>query len=253
MDSAGRFTDGARPRPPGPAMRRRAVLRCLAASPALACAAFRPGSAQASSEPVLAPPPARDAPPGATRLERAILAGGCFWGVQGVYQHVDGVKAAISGYSGGTGRGARYEEVSSGRTDHAESVEITYDPTRVSYGMLLRIFFSVVHDPTQVDRQGPDVGPQYRSAIFPTTPAQREVAAAYIAQLEADGTFGRPIATRIEPESFFPAESGHQDFMLEHPRHPYIVINDRPKVEALERLFPQHFNPEPVRVKRQGR
>jgi peptide-methionine (S)-S-oxide reductase len=204
-------------------------------------------------EPVLVPPPAMDLPPGAGRLERALLAGGCFWGVQGVYQHVDGVVAAISGYSGGTADTAHYEAVSDGTTDHAESVEVTYDPARVSFGMLLRIFFSVVHDPTQVDRQGPDVGRQYRSAIFPTSAAQHEVAAAYIAQLDASGVFGRPIATRIEPESFFRAEDVHQDFMLDNPRNPYIVVNDLPKVEHLARLFPEHFRAEPARARRGGR
>lgn len=131
-------------------------------------------------------------------------------------------------------------------------MEITFDPARVSFGTLLRIFFSVVHDPTQVDRQGPDIGPQYRSAIFPTTAAQREVATAYIAQLGSAGVFARPIATRIEPESFFPAESGHQDFLLDNPRHPYVVVNDLPKVESLARLFPRLYRSEPVRVKRAG-
>lgn len=232
-------------------MRRRAVLRCLLATSALLAGVALPrGPVRASSEPVQVPPPPLDVPPGGARLERAILAGGCFWGVQGVYQHVDGVVSAVSGYSGGAADNARYEDVSAGLTAHAEAVEITYDPSRVSYGTLLRIFFSVVHDPTQVDRQGPDVGPQYRSAIFPTTPEQREAATAYIARLEADGIFDRPIATRIEPESFFPAEAGHQDFMLEHPRHPYIVINDLPKVEHLARMFPRQFRAEPVRVKR---
>ncbi|SRR5690606_17121474 len=202
--------------------------------------------------PFLVPPPARDIPAGDSRRGRAILAGGCFWGVQGVYQHVEGVVSAVSGYSGGTAESARYEEVGSGLTGHAESVEITFDPARVSFGTLLRIFFSVVHDPTQVDRQGPDIGPQYRSAIFPTTAAQREVATAYIAQLGSAGVFARPIATRIEPESFFPAESGHQDFLLDNPRHPYVVVNDLPKVESLARLFPRLYRSEPVRVKRAG-
>ena len=236
---------------PRPARGRRALLRLLlAATIPLAVAIVPLGAVHAgSSEPVLVPPPALDVPAGAARLECAIFAGGCFWGVQGVYQHVEGVTAAISGYSGGSAATAQYREVSRGRTGHAESVEITYDPARVSYGDLLRIFFSVVHDPTQVDRQGPDIGTQYRSAIFPTNPAQREVAGAYIAQLDAAGIFDDPIATRIEAESFFAAEGGHQDYMLDNPRNPYIVINDLPKVENLAKMFPRRFRAEPARVR----
>src|SRR5690606_16118361 len=203
-----------RPSDPPPAPHRRAILQGFIAATTLAGAGlFWHDIAHSGAEgPVAIAPPAVDVPAGATRLERAILAGGCFWGVQGVYQHVEGVNSAVSGYSGGTAATAHYDAVARGRTRHAEAVEITYDPSRVSYGALLQIFFSVVHDPTQLDRQGPDVGPQYRSAIFPTTAAQREVADAYIAQLDASGAYARPIVTRVEATpSFFPAEDYHQD------------------------------------------
>lgn len=201
-----------------------------------------------------APDPARPQDPSPARpvrLQKAILAGGCFWGVQAVYQHVLGVHSAVSGYSGGTAPTAAYELVSRGGTGHAESVEITYDPSQVSYGTLLQIFFSVVHDPTQLDRQGPDVGSQYRSAIFATGPDQLEVAQAYVAQLEATKRFGKPIVTRLEGRpSFFPAENYHQDYLVENPRNPYIVYNDLPKIEHLRQLFPDRFRAEPVLVKR---
>ena len=159
-----------------------------------------------------------------------VLAGGCFWGVQGVFQHVKGVTSAISGYAGGEKKTARYETVGSGRTGHAESVQVTYDPRQISYGRLLHIFFSVVHDPTQLNRQGPDFGTQYRSAIFPTTTEQAEVAKAYIAQLDQAHAFKKAIVTRIEPDRpFYPAENYHQDFLTRNPKYPYIVINDLPK------------------------
>jgi peptide-methionine (S)-S-oxide reductase len=181
----------------------------------------------------------------------AVFAGGCFWGVQGVFQHVRGVSRAVSGYAGGTRAEADYRIVSGGRTDHAEAVAVTYDPASIRYDELLRIFFSVALDPTQVDRQGPDSGRQYRSALFPQDAEQARVAQAYIAQLDAAKTYARPVATRIEPgATFYPAESYHQDFMALHPGHPYIAANDAPKLEALRRLFPERAAPEPVLVNR---
>lgn len=208
-------------------------------------------AARSAEEAVPLPPPAQDPSPTAPGMQKAIFAGGCFWGVQGVFQHVKGVRRAVSGYSGGTAATATYQAVSGGRTAHAESVEITYDPAQVSYGTLLQIFFSVAHDPTQLNRQGPDTGTQYRSAIFATTPAQLNVAQAYVAQLGAARSFGKPIVTRLEPTaSFFPAEVYHQDFMTDNPRHPYIVINDLPKVGHLKRLFPDRYRADPVLVKR---
>jgi peptide-methionine (S)-S-oxide reductase len=173
------------------------------------------------------------------RLEQAVLAGGCFWGMEAVFEHVKGVRDVVSGYAGGSARDANYAAVSSERTGHAEAVRITYDPAQISYGQLLRIFATVAHDPTQVNRQGPDVGPSYRSAIFPQNPAQRQAAAAFLARLRASGITGKPIATRIEGGAFYPAEASHQDFMRRHPYHPYILVNDRPKLAALKRTYPQ--------------
>ncbi|WP_220129765.1 peptide-methionine (S)-S-oxide reductase MsrA [Sphingomonas chungangi] len=187
---------------------------------------------------VNAPRPALIEPASGHR-ETAVFAGGCFWGVQGVFSHVKGVVSATSGYTGGKGSTAQYEDVSTGTTGHAESVKVVFDPARVNYADLLRIYFSVVADPTRLNAQGPDHGPQYRSALFPQSPAQAKVAEAYIAQLSAAHVYPRPIVTRIETaQGFFPAESYHQDFMSKNPDYPYIVINDRPKVEALKRLFP---------------
>jgi len=201
---------------------------------------------------VRVPAPAIDpAEPGKTAT--AILAGGCFWGVQGVYQHVDGVSSAVSGYSGGTSQNANYDAVGSGSTGHAEAVKITYDPSRVSYGTLLRIFFAVVADPTTLNRQGPDRGSHYRTAIFPTTPEQKAVAEAYIAQLSAARLWKSPIVTRVERNrGFFAAEKYHQDFLVRKPDYPYIVYNDLPKVEALRVAFPKHFRKQPVTVYRVG-
>ncbi|HEU0230660.1 MAG TPA: peptide-methionine (S)-S-oxide reductase MsrA [Burkholderiaceae bacterium] len=198
---------------------------------------------------VLLPAPTTDEPVASARTETAIFAGGCFWGVQGVFQHVRGVESAISGYAGGAASTAHYETVSGGDTGHAESVEVVFDPTKVSYGTLLRIFFSVVTDPTQLNRQGPDTGTQYRSALFPTDSSQRQVATAYIAQLTADHAFKRPIVTRIEKDTgFYPAEAYHQNFLVDHPRYPYIVINDLPKVANMKRLFPKQYRDDPVLV-----
>jgi peptide-methionine (S)-S-oxide reductase len=187
--------------------------------------------------------------PEATGSEIAVLAGGCFWGVQGVFQHVAGVTSAVSGYAGGAKNAARYEMVGGGRTGHAEAVRVAFDPKRISYGRILQIYFSVAHDPTQLDRQGPDVGSQYRSAIFPTTAEQAHVAQAYVAQLDKVGAFPAPIVTRIEPgHDFYPAEAYHQDYLTLHPMQPYIAINDLPKIDNLKRLFPNLYRADPVLV-----
>jgi peptide-methionine (S)-S-oxide reductase len=195
------------------------------------------------------PTPAVDVPPGPSKSAVAVFAGGCFWGVQGVFQHVKGVTNAVSGYAGGEQKTAQYEVVGTGRTGHAESVQVTYDPRQISYGRLLQIFFSVVHDPTQLNRQGPDTGTQYRSAIFPVSAEQGEVAKAYIAQLDQTHTFKKPIVTRIEPDhAFYPAEKYHQDFLTRNPKYPYIVVNDLPKVDDLKRFFADLYSPNPVLV-----
>ena len=169
--------------------------------------------------------------------ETAVLAGGCFWGMEGVFEHVKGVTNVVSGYAGGSAGDAKYDKVSTERTGHAEAIRIRFDPRQVSYAQLLKIYFSVAHDPTQVNRQGPDVGPSYRSAIFPQNAAQRKIAASFIAQLRAR----RPIATRIESGPFFPAEAYHQDFMRRNPYNPYIIVNDRPKLAKLKQAYPQFW------------
>jgi peptide-methionine (S)-S-oxide reductase len=189
-----------------------------------------------------------DSPQSADGLQTAVFAGGCFWGVQGVYQRVDGVEQVLSGYSGGAARDARYEAVSSGGTGHAESVQVVFDPSEVTYGKLLQIFFSVAHDPTQLNRQGPDYGPQYRSNVFYANEEQKKIAEAYIEQLNASGAYDRPLVTRLDPlDAFYPAEDYHQDYLIEHPRNRYIVINDLPKIENLKDLFPELYRDEPVR------
>jgi peptide-methionine (S)-S-oxide reductase len=199
------------------------------------------------------PTPALDEAAGPATSEIAVLAGGCFWGVQGVYQHVDGVVSAVSGYAGGDKASAQYEMVSTGTTGHAEAVRITFDPRKISYGRLLQIYFSVAHDPTELNRQGPDVGTQYRSAIFPTTAEQAKVAKAYVTQLNQARAFDAAIVTRIERDrTFYPAEAYHQDFLTRNPTYPYIVINDQPKIEALKRLFPDTYRAEPVLVATKG-
>jgi peptide-methionine (S)-S-oxide reductase len=195
------------------------------------------------------PAPVMDEPAGQSASETAIFAGGCFWGVQGVFQHVEGVSNAVSGYTGGETKTAQYELVSDGDTGHAESVQVTFDPKKVSYGRLLQIFFSVAHDPTELNRQGPDVGTQYRSAIFPTSPAQADAAKAYIGQLDKARVFDAAIVTKIEPgKAFFPAEAYHQDFLVNNPGYPYIVINDLPKIDDLKRLFPEVYRGKPALV-----
>ena len=185
------------------------------------------------------PDPADDMPRATTRtLETAVFAGGCFWGIEAVFEHVKGVTDAVSGYAGGTAATANYETVSTGRTGHAESVRVTYDASRITYGQLLKVFFSVAHDPTELNRQGPDTGPQYRSAIFYQNDQQRRIAAAYIAQLQKAKAFGRPIVTQVTAlDKFYPAEAYHQDYLAQHPTQPYIVINDLPKLEALKKHF----------------
>jgi peptide-methionine (S)-S-oxide reductase len=199
------------------------------------------------------PPPALDQPAAQTTSDVAVLAGGCFWGVQGVFQHVVGVTNAVSGYAGGEQGTAHYERVGTGSTGHAESVRITFDPRKISYGRILQIYFSVAHDPTQLNRQGPDTGTQYRSAIFPTSAEQAATAKAYIAQLDQAHVFGAAIVTRIEPDrAFYPAESYHQDFLTRNPSYPYIVYNDLPKIDELKRLFPDLYRAEPVLVATAG-
>jgi peptide-methionine (S)-S-oxide reductase len=175
------------------------------------------------------------APP---RTDTAVLAGGCFWGMETVFEHVKGVKNVVSGYAGGSAAEAKYDSVSSERTGHAEAVRITYDPAQISYPRLLEIFFVVAHDPTQVDRQGPDTGKSYRSAIFPQSPQQAQIAKSFIARLNAAHVFKAPIATHIESGGFYPAEDYHQHFAEKHPFYPYVVMNDRPKVTALQKRFP---------------
>jgi peptide-methionine (S)-S-oxide reductase len=190
-----------------------------------------------------------DVMPGSPALQTAVFSGGCFWGVQGVFEHVKGVTKAVSGYAGGTVANPDYEQVSSGATSHAESVSVTFDPSRVSYGKLLQIFFTVALDPTQKDRQGPDWGTQYRSELFVNGAEQERVARAYVAQLEAAHVFSRPIVTRIDAAGpFYPAEGYHQDYLEQHPEAPYIAINDMPKVRNLQVLFPDNWRATPVTV-----
>ncbi|SRR5581483_8184477 len=178
----------------------------------------------------------------AKHTETAVLAGGCFWGVQAVFQHLKGVNRVVSGYSGGAPETAEYRKVSTGTTGHAESVQITYDPSRISFGQILKVYFSVAHDPTELNRQGPDVGAQYRSAIFYSGDEQRRVASAYIAQLDATKAFRRRIVTQVVPlKAFYPAEAYHQDYVEHHPDQPYVAINDLPKIENLRRQFPNLY------------
>lgn len=207
---------------------------------ALVLFAARSGSSRPLAQPAVAP--ALDAVPGSATEDTAVFAGGCFWGVEAVFRHVKGVKSAVSGYAGGSVGSPSYEQVSSGDTGHAESVQVIYDPSQVSYGKLLQIFFSVVHDPTQLNRQGPDHGTQYRSAIFYNSPQQQRVAESYIRQLTAAKTFSRPIVTQVSKlNGFYRAEEYHQNYLAQHPNQLYIVINDKPKVEALRKEFPDVY------------
>lgn len=195
------------------------------------------------------PGPTLDAPRVAGPVQTAVLAGGCFWGVQGVFEHVRGVLRVRAGYAGGEQATAHYHLVSSGTTGHAEAVEIRFDPQAISYGEILRIFFSVVHDPTEVNRQGPDTGPQYRSEIFYASDSQAAIARAYIAELDRAHVLGRPIATRLDLlKGFYEAEAVHQDFLIKYPDIPYVVINDLPKISSLKRLFPEDYREQPVEL-----
>ena len=225
----------------------RAAFASMLILPALAFGVFhQPAAAQEA--PVVIPAPATAlAETGATAT--AVFAGGCFWGVQGVFQHVKGVTKAISGYAGGSAATATYEQSSTGTTGHAETVEVIYDPAVVTYGELLQIYFSVAHNPTQLNFQGPDHGTQYRSTIFAVNDQQAEFAKAYIAQLDKTGLYQGPIVTTIEQfKGFYPAEQYHQDFLTLNPTWPYIVVNDLPKVAALKEIFPQAYRDEPVLV-----
>ena len=212
----------------------------------LASAAYGQGRDSWSALPA---PVVDETPPFASAIEVAVLAGGCYWGVQGVFQHVDGVLDAVSGYAGGAKSSARYDAVGRGDTGHAESVEITYDPAKITYGRLLQVYFSIAHDPTLLNRQGPDVGTQYRSAIFPVDGEQRKIARKYIAQLDDAGVFNGPIVTTIENhKTFYRAEDYQQDYLTNSPSDPYIIINDLPKIRALERFFPALYREKPVLV-----
>ena len=218
----------------------------LLAVPALFMVAH--GALSANEAVTAVPPPALDRP-AQGGMQKIVLAGGCFWGLQGLFEHVRGVQQVVSGYAGGSAETARYPIVSTGSTGHAESVEITYNPEVVSYGHLLQLYFSVAHDPTQIGGQGPDEGTQYRSAIFYADPDQKRVADAYIAQIDTSNVFGRRLATRLEPlTGFFPAEAYHQDYLVHHPSNPYIVVNDLPKISNLKRAFPEDYRSEPATI-----
>ncbi len=219
-----------------------------AAIGALAITAFALSPLCAAEDAVVIPAPAADVP-ASDGVQTAVLSGGCFWGVQGVFQHTKGVVSAVSGYAGGSKANAQYELVSTGTTGHAESVQVKYDPKQISYGKILQIFFSVVHDPTQLNRQGPDTGTQYRSAIFTTSDAQKKVADAYIAQLDAAKVYPKSIVTKVGPlQGFYPAEAYHQDYLTLHPNQPYIASNDRPKIENLKKLFAANYIDKPTLV-----
>lgn len=228
----------------------KAITTTLAVGSAIMLASLSVASAQ---EGIALPAPAADVSASTAATETAVFAGGCFWGVQGVFQHVSGVKNAVSGYAGGARQTANYEAVGSGKTGHAEAVKVTYDPKQVTYGHLLQIYFSVAHDPTELNRQGPDIGTQYRSAIFPANEDQGRVAKAYIAQLNKARLYDAAIVTTIEPgHAFYPAEAYHQDFLTNNPTYPYIVYNDLPKLENLRKLFARDFREKPVLVAENG-
>jgi peptide-methionine (S)-S-oxide reductase len=230
--------------------RRLPIAALMASLAALAVPAMLPAHADTAAA---IPAPAADESGALPAQETVVLAGGCFWGVQGVFQHVQGVTDAVSGYAGGSKANAEYETVSTGTTGHAESVQVTFDPHKISYGRILQIYFSVAHDPTELNRQGPDTGTQYRSAIFPQTAEQARVASAYISQLGSSHTFSQPIVTKIEPgKTFYPAEAYHQDFLTTHPTYPYIVFNDLPKIKELQRLYPDLYRATPVLVASQA-
>lgn len=205
------------------------------------------GGLHAAERATAVPAPGVDNALASGPLQTAVLSGGCFWGTQGVFEHVKGVRQVLAGYSGGAASTASYETVSSGTTGHAESIRVIFDPAVVSYGEILRVFFSVAHDPTQLNRQGPDEGTQYRSSIFFADPTQQKIATAYIAQLDQAHVFSRPVVTRVDPlKGFYPAEGYHQDYLVRNPHQPYIVYNDLPKVENLKRVFPDIYLDQPV-------
>ncbi|MGZ9711095.1 peptide-methionine (S)-S-oxide reductase MsrA [Glaciimonas sp. GNP009] len=224
----------------------RTIFTLLMGITSATCIAWTTASYAAEAPVIIAPPEANIAKTKGP-LQTAVFAGGCFWGVQGVYEHVRGVHKVVSGYSGGDKNSAQYETVSSGKTGHAESVQITFDPAVVSYGELLQVFFSVTQDPTQLNRQGPDTGTQYRSNIFYADDTQKNIAQAYIAQLTKAHAFPASIVTRVDPlQGFYPAEAYHQDFLLHNPTYPYIVFNDLPKIDNLKRVFPKLYTNVPV-------
>ena len=201
----------------------------------------------AAEKPTAVPAPALDNPLAPGALQTAVLAGGCFWGTQGVFEHVKGVHKVLAGYSGGSKSTADYETVSSGTTGHAESIQVQFDPAKISYGEILRVFFSVAHDPTQLNRQGPDFGTQYRSSIFYADPTQEKIARAYIDQLQQSHAFSRAIVTRVDPlQGFYPAEGYHQDYLVHNPHVPYIVYNDLPKIANLKQALPDVYVDQPV-------
>ena len=205
------------------------------------------GGLHAAERATPVPAPTLDNPVAQGPLQTAVLSGGCFWGTQGVFEHVKGVRQVLAGYSGGQASTASYEIVSTGTTGHAESIRVIFDPAVVSYGEILRVFFSVAHDPTQLNRQGPDSGTQYRSSIFYADPTQQKIATAYIAELDQAHVFSRPVVTRVDPlKGFYPAEGYHQDYLVHNPHQPYIVYNDLPKIENLKRVFPNIYQDQPV-------
>ncbi|MDP9121466.1 MAG: peptide-methionine (S)-S-oxide reductase MsrA [Acidobacteriota bacterium] len=224
--------------------RNRTALAALALVAVCAC-----GRAGADAVDRVIPGPEVDMPAAeaAGGLQTAVLAGGCFWGLQGMFEHVKGVTRVVAGYSGGEKATAHYEMVGTERTGHAEAVQITFDPKEISYGQLLRLYLSVAHDPTELDRQGPDRGPSYRSEIFFASPAQERVARAYLEQLSKGKVFGAPIVTKVEAlRGFYPAETYHQDFLIHNPTYPYIVVNDLPKIAALKRVYPELYREKPA-------
>ena len=227
----------------------------LAAGAAAALAAFGLtalmvlGTSRAAEPAVAIPPPAEDSPKEAGPTQTAVLAGGCFWGVQGVFEHLKGVKRVLAGYSGGERTSAHYELVGTGSTGHAESVQITFDPQQVSYGQILQVFFSVAHDPTELNRQGPDMGSQYRSSIFYANETQEKIAQAYIDQLNKAGVYRTPIVTRVDPlKGFYVAEGYHQDFLLRNPGNGYIEANDLPKIENFRKVLPSLYAASPAKL-----
>jgi peptide-methionine (S)-S-oxide reductase len=225
-------------------------LLCRGPAPLLLLGVLASVGACAAEAPAVIPPPAVDNPKGHGELQTAVLAGGCFWGLQGVFEHVRGVHDVLAGYAGGTRLTANYQDVGSGQTGHAESVKIVFDPAEVSYGKLLQIFFSVAHNPTELNRQGPDTGTQYRSSIFYGDDGQRHIAESYIAQLDQGKAFPRPIVTRLDPlRGFYQAETYHQDYYLKNPDAPYIVFNDLPKIANLKALFPDSYQDTPARAR----